>query len=207
MKQMSYVDTCAALEQQVIPLSVEEVIQHSFMNYHVKGFHYLNVRRSANLTMKLYFFEGDVATLPEVVAPHDHRYDFRTTVVRGVVENRLYEVPERQRMARKRCLFQKFAYRTPLNGGSGFTWVGEEYLTPFCDARYAAGQSYIMGAEQLHTIQIIEPGTVLRLDQYADRVPVGLPTTTYTLNREPPSLSGLYRKPTPDEVLRLLGSL
>lgn len=42
-------------------------------------------KRTPEHTRKVYFFDGKVSQLPEVVSPHDHRYDFTTTVLAGVM--------------------------------------------------------------------------------------------------------------------------
>ncbi len=185
--------------------TMQEIIANSFLDFHAKGVSYLCLRRTPERTSKIYFFEGDVSKLPEVAAPHDHRYRFRTHCLTGAVENRLY-MP---RALDSNCgrIYQKFEWRTPLNGGDGFSWVGEECLE-VTDAQVSrCGQSYLMSHDAIHTIQLREPGTVLALEQFADIVPLHSPTTTWMIDREPPSLSGLYRKPTADDVLRLMGIL
>lgn len=50
----------------------------------------------------------------------------------------------------------------------------------------------------------MENETALLLEQYEDALPVGVPTSTFTLDKEPPSLTGLYEKFTADEVLARL---
>lgn len=66
-------------------MNMEEVIANSFKDFHSKGLDYICLRRSPVLTTKLYFFDGDVSKLPEVVNPHDHRYDFSTVCLSGCV--------------------------------------------------------------------------------------------------------------------------
>jgi hypothetical protein len=182
--------------------TMDEVIAASFMDFHVKGFSYLCLKRSEEHTVKIYMFDGDVSKLPEVVAPHDHRYAFDTHVLAGAVENRWYlrNMPPRPGDR----VFQRFDYLTPLNGGDGFTWREEERIQLFRGEVYETGQRYFMVPAAIHTIALRAPNTLLKLDQWHDQVAVGVPTSTWTLNREPPSLSGLYRKPTPDEVLTMI---
>ena len=186
---------------------LEEVLANSFFDYHVKGFDYVCLKRSFEHTIKLYFFDGDVSKMPEVVAPHDHRYDFDTRCLAGSVENRIYRPVSDGAPGAKR--YEWFFYTTPLNGGSGFKWRGERFLAEDTHRRIVAkaGEYYPMWYEEIHTIQLRENSTVLRLDQYQDVVPMGVPTSTYTTNREPPSLSGLYRKPKADEVMARLNRL
>lgn len=180
-------------------LDIDEVIEASFFDFHVKGFDYICMHRSPERTIKLYFFDGDVTLLPEVVTPHDHRYAFTTKVVCGAVANRTYTT-NRRHAARAWRPFQRFDYRTPLNGGDGFTWRATEELGLWRSDLYFADEQYGMEASQIHTIEICAPETALLLVQYEDEVPLDRPTSTWCAGKEPPSLSGLYRKPTADEV-------
>jgi hypothetical protein len=186
---------------QLPDVSVDDIVAHSFRDYHVKGFDYICLRRSPTETVKLYFFDGDVSKLPEVVNPHDHRYDFKTLCVAGRVENMWF----REHINGHIC--QRFEYRTPLNGGNGFTWTGENALT--CTRRYTieAGRVYFMDADEIHTIRLRENNTVICLVQREDVVPIDKPTTTWTRDREPPNLEGMYRKFTADQVLKKLAAL
>lgn len=184
-------------------VTVDEVIANSFRDYHVKGFDYICLRRSPSETVKLYFFDGDVSKLPEVVNPHDHRYDFKTLCVAGAVEN-IWFVRDARRQAEQ---FIKFEYRTPLNGGSGFTFAGTEHLKAVLKSTARAGRSYNMHAHEIHTIRLRENNTVICLVQHEDKVALDKPTMTFTRDHEPPSLTGLYGQFTPDQVLRRLATL
>jgi hypothetical protein len=188
----------------VTRLQMDEVIANSFMDYHVKGFSYLCLRRSDRFTDKLYFFEGDVSKAAEVVSPHNHRYGFKTTCLVGSVENRWYTLKCPNFRPPQWRTYQEFDYLTPLNGGDGFTWKREILLYDHSSLEITARGFYGMRAREIHTIQIKRPETIIRLSQYEDVVPVGVPTQTWCLDREPPSLSGLYRKPKPDEVVQLI---
>lgn len=183
------------------PVRMDDVLTNSFKDYHVRGFDYICFKRSPTLTMKLYFFNGDVSKLPEVVNPHDHRYNFDTICVTGEVENIWFKPSQHG------AVYQTFKYRTPLNGGSGFTWDGETRLREAERRRRVAGERYSMQYHEMHTIRMVQAETVLMLRQYEDRLPVDAPTRTFTLDKEPPSLSGLYNTFTADEVLQKLKRL
>src|SRR5687767_4086876 len=103
-------------------IDVELAIEHSYRDFHAKGLDYICVRRSDELTVKLYFFDGDTTKLPDVVHPHDHRYAFNSWVVVGRMQNSLYEESEAGQT------FQRFSFDTPLNGGRGFEWRSEVRL-------------------------------------------------------------------------------
>ena len=176
-------------------IDMDEVLANSYKDFHQKGFDYICLKRSPFETLKLYFFDGDASKLPEVVSPHDHRYDFGTTVVAGASEN-VWFLPDE---AGER--YNAFAYRTPLNGGDGFTFTGEARLRETRRKAFQAGQHYHMLAEGLHTIRIVENETVLFLRQYEDRVPLDRPTQTFIRGDKAPSLDGLYSRFTADQVV------
>lgn len=174
--------------------TMEEVIENSFKDYHVKGFDYICLKRTPELTIKLYFFDGDVSKLPEVVNPHDHRYNFRTRCLAGEVENSCYMVDQRGEV------YNRFEYRTPLNGGDGFTWDGTTHLLEMSRKRYHAMQGYNMQYEDIHTIRLVQNNTILMLTQYEDEMAITTPTMTYSREAKLPLLSGLYNRFTPDQV-------
>lgn len=177
---------------------IAHIVANSFKDYHIKGFDYLCLRRSAHWTDKIYFFRDDLSELPEVVHPHDHRYNFDTQVLAGEMTNSLFIAHEAGEP------YECFDYLTPLNGGNGFTWRSAARLKRVWEVPFVAGQGYEMDAPELHTIRIVRPGTVLRLIQYGDVLPVAQPTRTFTRSKEPISLSGLYSRFTVDEVLERL---
>lgn len=181
-------------------LNMDEVIANSFKDYHTKGFDYICLKRTPTLTEKVYFFDGNVSALPEVVNPHDHRYDFGTICLAGEVENIWYREGQGKP-------YQTFDYRTPLNGGDGFHWSGETLLAEQARMKCGAGSAYVMSFFELHTIRMVQPETVLFLTQWEDKVRPGRSTRTFTQDREPPSLSGLYSKPTADDVIAKLSRL
>lgn len=175
-------------------VEMADVIANSYKDFHTKGLDYICLKRSDEETIKFYFFEGDVTHLPEVVSPHDHRYDFDTTCMSGGVENIWFEAHDDGQE------FNRFAYMTPLNGGTGFTWIGTDRLKKVRRRLRQRGESYSMKAEELHTIRITRNNTVIMLTQYSDVLPISVPTHTYIKDREPPSLTGMYSRFTADEI-------
>lgn len=185
-------------------LDIDHIVEHSFKDMHIKGFHYLCLNRTETETTKLYFFDGDVSKLPEVVAPHDHRYDFETYVAAGAVENVWFRRAVSDEMTKTAGqMFNWFEYRTPMNGGDGFTFAGEECLYEAHRSRFTNGESYYMQADDLHTIRIAGNETVLMLVQFEDIYPIEKPTSTFFTGNAP-SLDGLYTKFNADEVIALL---
>ena len=182
--------------------TMSRMIENSFKNFHVKGFDYLCLVRSPEFTRKIYFFDGDITKLPEVVNPHDHRYDFRTVVLKGAMSNSTYV-----RDDVKGVKHQLFEWRTPLNGGDGFTWrkeVGLQEITRFLYGDRGTPSEYFMKASEFHTIRMHSDQVLLCLDQYEDVVPVDKPTLTFMQDKKAPSLDGLYEKFTADEIISRL---
>ncbi|WP_069338368.1 hypothetical protein [Sphingobium yanoikuyae] len=186
---------------------IETIAANSFSNFHAKGLDYLCLQRSETLTVKAYFYDDAAAAVsPEVVCPHDHRYPFSTTILSGQSEHYRYAEPESAILRRHLPRYQRFDWSTPLNGGSGFKWNGEAALAARPIERYVAGDTYWCEADEIHTIAIRQPQTVLLLVQHADVVPTGAPTMTFVpgANREPPPLDGLYDRMTVDRARELL---
>lgn len=173
-------------DEAMIPL----LLQSSFKNFHTKGFEYLCLFRSPEYTIKMYIFDGDVAKLPEVVNPHDHRYKFNTMVLHGEMIDYRF-----QRSAIAGDVYQAFDYLTPLNGGNGFTFRGEERLMKTEAVRLFAEDTLLTNQHDLHTIQMVGTQNVLILEQFGDEIPIDRPTSTWVRLGEPkPDLSGLYEK-------------
>lgn len=187
---------------------IETICANSYRNFHAKGMDYLCLSRTPELTRKVYFFGGDLAELPEIVVPHDHRYSFTTTVLAGAVVNRVFEeVPDNYRDAVR---YDHFDYLTPLNGGDGFTWAGERSLRldGGSDHRHRIrGEHWKSWEESIHTLDIRCEGTVILLEQGPDVIPDDQPTSAFRPagDRTPPSLSGLYDRMTPDHARALIG--
>jgi len=188
---------------------LEHTLANSYRDFHAKGFDYLCIRRSPSETIKLYFFDGGGVDAPEVVVPHDHRYDFDTWVVAGASENAWYREVAKDDPRGQR--FNEFAYRTPLNGGDGFTFVRTASLVEFARKTYRPSPrgvgpyGYTMASHDIHTIRILEPGTVLGLIQREDVRPLGVPSNSYFREAPPKTWDdGLYRRWTADEVLARL---
>lgn len=195
---------------------IETICANSYRNFHTKGFDYLCISRTSELTRKVYFFDGELADLPELVIPHDHRYPFVTTVLAGAVRNKrfariapakasTYAVQAYCAEGRKMPVFDRFEYMTPLNGGDGFTWAGEDYLFEQ-QARgwgsYTRGDHWRSSETDIHTLDIRCEGTVIMLEQLADVIPLDQPTNAWRPagDRTPPNLSGLYDRMTPDHA-------
>lgn len=189
-----------------------EVSKYSYRNFHAKGLDYICLRRSPELTVKVYFFDGPTIEVSEVICPHDHRYDFGSGVLAGELWNATWREqrdlpPESAFDPHRGKIYNRFEFHTPLNGGNGFTWEKEVALTKIGQCPYSPGARYSTGFKEIHTLAHVQPSTVLMLWQYQDVMPIDEASHTYSLNNEPPSLSGLYEKHTPDSIIARLKQL
>lgn len=189
-------------------LDIDHVIENSYKHFHVKSIDYICLNRTEEETVKLYFFEDAAVQSHEVVNPHWHRYDFWSTVITGEVENIWYERGMSGLMGKPHKYYHRFDYMTPLLGGDGFTESGTQAL--YRDKAevygdYWTSKSYFMRFDEIHTINILQPETCLMLHQFRDMVPQGIPTETFMMSEEAPSLAhGLYERLTADEVVKKL---
>jgi hypothetical protein len=196
------------MPQTTMFASMEEMLANSFKDYHVRGFDYICLRRDPEgETSKLYFFDGDVSKLPEVVTPHDHRYHFDTTCLSGRVRNTVFRELASPLDDGSSQRFNRFNYLTPLNGGEGFTWAEEAWLSQIETKSYGGGQRYSHRAHQIHTINIEAHETILRLRQSPDVVDLDVPTSAYFRDAAAPSLDGLYSRFNADGILKRLEQL
>ncbi|QUT07889.1 hypothetical protein KFK14_11170 [Sphingobium phenoxybenzoativorans] len=172
---------------------LDTIAANSFRNFHAKGLDYLCLHRSPELTIKAYFYDVAGALTPEVVNPHDHRYPFSTHVLAGASEHLRYYISNHTPEANYEC----FHWRTPLLGGDGFQYLYPIWLAMSSHQRHRAGgkyASYWCDAEEIHTIRITQPDTILLLYQHEDVVGDN-PTMTFVpveSGKEPPALAGLY---------------
>lgn len=192
------------LDKAVAEENIGSLLGASYRNFHAKGLDYVCLHRSPEYTIKAYFLDGDVTKVPEVVNPHDHRYAFKTTVFAGAMADHRFTRGEGD-------VYQAFDYMTPLNGGNGFTFRGEERLSIAESTFLPVRAQLSTRATHLHTIQMLSNQTVLLLEQFADEVPMDSPTSTWVRNGQPaPDTSGLYDRFTADqfrsrvEIIRIL---
>lgn len=190
-------------------LDMESVLDNSYKDFHAKGIDYLCLHRDPGLTLKAYFFESGAQDAGEVVNPHDHRYDFNTQCISGVIRNKWYRDPPCFDGESHKCgdMYNAFAWHTPLLGGSGFSRAGAWPLQEYKFTDFHPGRGYFMAAEEFHTIQVMQPETVIVLAQYEDKVPPNQPTFMFAKSSEPPDLSGLYNKFTADQAVKRIDLL
>lgn len=186
-------------------MQFKEILENSYKDFHAKGLHYLCLQRTELVTVKAYFFEGDVTQAPEIVVPHNHRYDFLTEVIEGrLTDYTYYEIipPGANRDTR---LYNKFDFFTPLNGGTGFKWKKPVLLQKNYPVIIKPGERLFRNAETIHTISV-KPDTILLLTQHKDRNPINIPSQAYSdADRELfPNTAGLYDSMDADSAIGYL---
>ncbi len=182
---------------------IEMALQNSFKNFHAEGMDYICMKRSPTHTIKYYFFDGDMSQISDVVNPHDHRYDFNTTVISGSMVDFRYR-PCRPGDGQAMTAFE---WRTPLNGGGGFSDPYEAYLRKTTSKPIKKGAQYFSPSEVIHTIRPTNDRTLIRLDQFEDKLDLEDYTTTFCLGHEAPSLTGLYERFTEAELVSRIDAI
>lgn len=185
------------------PEELETIAANSFFDFHAKGLDYICLKRSRDgATHKVYF-------LPEnrdgIVSPHDHRYDFRTQLLAGEVVDQHFWSTAGDTQGRP---YIEHDWFTPLNGGRGFSEVGEpvRLYEPRTASFHATRPSdfWTTPASFIHTLRPLTSSVIYLVqgprlrDASKVYVRAGQPT---------PSLDGLYRKPSVDEVRARLHEL
>ena len=185
---------------------MDHMIENSYQNFHVKGFDYLCLKRSPHLTEKVYFFDGDVAKLPEVVNPHDHRYNFETTVLAGEMSDISYRLLNEERKKKPGpgvvMPYHQFNWYSPLNGGEGAVYVRDVFLYEIRHINLRPGNCLRTNATNIHTIRIHTDQCVIKLKQYSDIIPYDRPTRLFMNEKKPPDLNGLYERMDPDHCVK-----
>lgn len=182
---------------------MKEMLGYSYTNFHAIGVDYLCLFRSNRFTVKLYHFNENYTPNEEgwAVNPHDHAYEFKTYVLSGHVKNVLfYEKPVKYETPNE-FRWYKFKYKSPLNGGNGFTFENPVYLEQYCIGLFERGEEYYLNTLQIHTI-IPVVGTSLIIYQYHDMKQV---TNYYSKSCEPPDTKNLYSKMDEEKAKYMLG--
>lgn len=143
--------------------------EHSRMDHHAIGMHYLCLHRSPDMTVKLYWVTEDAQNLNSgfLIHPHNHRYTFDTYILRGTIQHLKFGIMPGSSRTNASQLETKF-----VNPEVGFTTRKRPpvALLPLESRRYGAGtvdDHYRVVPQDIHTLKV-EREAVLGLIQYAD---------------------------------------
>lgn len=143
-------------------MDLEAMREHSQMNHHVNGMHYLCLSRTDKFTIKLYLM--DKPANPNslfLVNPHSHRYAFASMVLAGELNHmRFFERPQDGTYTWDKYQFDCETRRQ--------RWVAAVELDATVD-RCQVGAQYFVEPNEIHTL-VVHQGAPLMLGlmQFAD---------------------------------------
>lgn len=146
-------------------LDEEDSFLDSKLNHHAAGLDYYCLFRSDKLTVKLYQIRDYLPANGEhgwLVNPHNHRYFFRTVVLKGEVRNLVFSEA-------KESTSHYEAYRSYYDYKTKDVQVGHKVgLSVLSDNRYKEGQYYDTYVDQIHTIVPESDDVILGIVQFED---------------------------------------
>lgn len=146
-------------------VDIEDEFLDSKINHHAKGLDYYCLFRSEKLTLKIYHIHNYVPANAEhrwLVNPHNHRYFFRTVVLRGKVRNIVFSESKGNRAHYK-------AYRSYYDYKTKDVSVGHQVgISVLSDTLYSQGQYYDTYVDQIHTIVPESDDLILGIVQFED---------------------------------------
>lgn len=184
----------------IAALRLEDVLRNSRRDYHAKTLDYVCLHRTKELTIKAYFLGNGVALGQNVVNPHDHAYNFSTFVLSGALANVNFYPDEGG------STWFEHTYATALRGEPSITFNKVVKLRE--EGRiYRSGQHYYLDHSQIHTIRAYSNDVVMLLFQYQTERTAERGTSLFLPDQTVPSLDGLYRSFTEDEMVAALRRL
>ncbi len=138
------------LDQQI-----QQMLDKSYKNYHVKGFNSIILSCSQNLTVRLYVCQpGETELNPnnDNILVHNHSFDFQTQVLTGYVDNAVYETSD---FATKEGIWHKYIYESALRSKKRemkLTFIEQTNLELVEIQRVEAGSSYFLNHKKFHRI-------------------------------------------------------
>ena len=183
-------------------VSLSNMLKNSYKHYHARGVNYLCLQNTWRLRLKAYFFDqpSDPAG---VVSPHDHRYSFTNHVLTGAVKDTLYTASKYGEQ------FFEYSWRSPLSRADLtplYSPVAPTKLVLYHADVVAEGLSYQRGRGEIHSLQILEPRTII-VQEEKKTPSAPLRSRVFMRTEKFPTLEGLYEKFEPGEIVRLVGEL
>ena len=123
----------------------------NLLNCHSIGLHSFPISLSEDGLYRRIFYAAPNHNLwkPVEIAIHPHHVDIKITVLDGVLYNPIYHENPLGKS------FGMFKWNSHiLNGNGGFEKVGKKKLSKLSNNSYSKGESILMKACELHTVQI-----------------------------------------------------
>lgn len=168
--------------------ATSDTLVDSWRNYHAENVDYINLLRTPELTMKIYFIKTPVKA--NVVNPHNHRYDSTSFILKGRIQNVIY-LPNPSGNE-----WNKFLYTTGLSNYDNvlptFSHDGTSRLLESEDLSHIFGPSeqFSLKYTDIHTIRPVTPEVVLLQFQYSAKTDS---THTWFKESTAPSTANLYK--------------
>lgn len=135
--------------------NLQQMLQKSYKDYHVKGFNSLILSCSDAVTLRLYICkpgETELNDQNDNILVHNHGFNFQTQVLLGSMENAVYEVSP---TATEQGLWHKYIYKSALKhqrNNMNLEFLEQTYLELTRLEKVKAGESYFLRHHQLHRI-------------------------------------------------------
>ena len=155
--------------QLLIEANQHELFRFGSINHHANGMDYLCLQRNDRVTLKLYLIREPVNNNGGfLINPHSHRYSFMSSVLAGSLQHILF----REGPTVKGKQWRKSTYYADRPEGQRAVPDGVVGLDVISRRKYVPADgmdSYFVGPEEIHTLQIIGEGvTMIGLIQHAD---------------------------------------
>jgi hypothetical protein len=135
--------------------NIQQMLDKSYKDYHVKGFNSIILACSESLTLRLYVCcPGETALNSENdnILVHNHSFDFQTQVLAGYIENAIYKISENNQTGE---IWYQYIYESALRNETQemrLEFAKETCLTLTQLQKVHAGSSYFLRCHELHRI-------------------------------------------------------
>lgn len=171
----------------------------SYQSFHAEGLNYVCLARGGERSVKYYFYD-EAGDRPHLVHPHNHRYNFYTTVMRGSIVDFRY-IPAIGTEGRS---FDVYDYYSPLVFADDVKTFTKRSMPARLSLSHELdlekGESLYSPAGAIHTIRPFV-GSVIKLECGPVVTDAGSPTQLYCPDYEVPALPDAAYQPIDDEQL------
>jgi hypothetical protein len=190
------------LEDSIDPRFIEETLSHSYSNFHVPGVEYACLLRTKQLTVKLYYFPTGVGLNNQglLVHPHDHGYEFETTVLKGQLRNHNYRIERGDSWA-----MNQYSSKLKNESGMSMQFLQMVELVEYESRLMNKGQSYNLDTDTIHSISV-NPNrdNAILLTQHASKVERESTLIFIPKAEEVPTDVGLYQPMSKERLLEVI---